>query len=77
MLASGPPNGGSLGGGGGVGGEFVQGLYGFTVWPLRSNPFTCIFGARQFSVFAAPCPPSLCSGKKVVSNLVCSTVFTV
>ena len=59
-----------VGEGGGGGEGFVQGLCGFTVRLLRSNHFAHILGAQQFSVFDAPCPPSLCSGKFVISIFV-------
>ena len=70
MLASSPSHGGWLGGGGGGVRGFVQGLCDFTVRLLRSNHFARFVDARQILMFTAPCPPSLCSGKLVVSIFV-------
>ena len=69
MLASGPSHGGQLGGGGG-GWGICSGALRFTVRLLRSNHFARFVDARQILMFATPCPPSLCSGKLVVSIFV-------
>ena len=63
---------GSWGGGGGGGGGqgICSGALRFTVRLLRSNHFVRFVDARQILIFAAPCPPSLCSGKLVASIFV-------
>ena len=55
-------------GGGGRG--ICSGALRFTVRLLRSNHFARFVDAQQILMFTAPCPPSLCSGKLVVSIFV-------
>ena len=50
---------------GGGGGGIRPGALRFTVRFLRSNHSARFVTARQILMFAAPCPPSLCSGKSV------------
>ena len=58
-----------------MGGRFVQGLCGFTVWPLKSNYFACIVDAQQFSCLLPPALPPCVQVSKC--KYLCSTVFTV
>ena len=53
-----------------VGGGICSGALRSTLQLLRSNHFARFVHARQTLMFAAPLPPSLCSGKLVVSIFV-------